>query len=101
MEVRMNKVDPETDEIVEKKTAFFHENGKLQAVCPKGKPMFLADPFRFAPNMDCECYDSKGMPKKKGKYGCMTESEFLEKKSYIEEEMNSYIGGEINRLFMK
>ena len=88
MEVHMDKVDPETGNVVANSIAFIRDNGKLHAICPDGKLMYLADPFRFAPNLDCECFDLNGMPKKNGKYGCMTKSEFLEKKSKLESMVN-------------
>lgn len=90
-EVWMDKVDPESLDTVANSVAFIRENGKLGAICPDGHPVYRADPFRFEPNMDCECFDENGMPKKKGKFGCMTRTEFLVKKQEFEARVNKML----------
>ena len=89
-EVWMDKVDPQSLDTVSTSVAFLRENGKLRAICPDGKPVFKLHPFDgVTPNMDCECFDNNGMPKKKDpKYGCMTKSELLEKKRQYEDPSN-------------
>lgn len=79
-EVWMDKVDPQSLDTVATSVAFLRENGKMKAICPDGHPVYRLDPFKgVLPNFECECFDERGMPKKPGKYACMSRTEYLEK----------------------